>query len=102
MAECQPTKHLDGEVDEVGDRIVGLGQRFDLGVEKLERTLREHVDQAVLRAEQAVDGAGGRPRLIGDGAHREGAGPGVGDDPLGRGAQGGAGVVVVFLRAAHA
>ena len=52
----QPAKHRRSHVEEVGDRILGFGLRFDLAVKELERGLGESSDEALLRAEHA-----GRP-----------------------------------------
>ena len=102
VLEHEAAERDDADVDEVTGRIVGLDERLDLAVEDCERVAGERVDdEALLRAEEAVDGAGRGSRRVGDGpdGHRRGAA--LGDQPLRRRQQCGARPFVVLTRSSH-
>jgi hypothetical protein len=57
VAAHEAPEHTCSSFDQVGGRIVGLRQFVEARLEKLERLLGERIDEALLRAEQAVDRA---------------------------------------------
>ena len=60
------------DIDQVLGGIVGLRQLVDLVGKELKGRLRERVDkQGIAGAEQRVDRACGRPRLLRDRTHRK-------------------------------
>jgi hypothetical protein len=102
VLDHQPPKRPRAYLDEVGDDFVRLGEAGDGVGQVLERALRERVDQeAILRAEEAVDGARRGAGLLGGGADRERRRPALGDEPLRRRAERGARLLVVLPRPPH-
>src|SRR5215218_3946318 len=95
-AEHEPALH------EVGGRVLGERERFEAGAQKLERLRSQCGDQAVLGAEQGVDGARRRSRFVGDAAHRQRLGAAVLDGTLRGGEQRGGGALVVLAWPTHA
>ncbi len=63
-------EHVDRGLDEVGRGVVGLGHVIESDLEQGVRLLGHGIDEeAVVGAEQAVDGSGGRPAGVGHGTN---------------------------------
>src|SRR5260370_35986103 len=97
----KPPEDGHAGLDEVGRRVLARWQRADPGAEHHERPVCERGDQSVLGAEQAVDRARGRLRLLGDPPQRQAIRPVRLDHPLGRVEQRLGGLLVVHFPAAH-
>lgn len=70
MLPGEAPEHHTG-VDEIGRRVVSGRQPGDGRAEELVGAHPEGDDEPVFGAEEAVDGAGGRPRLGRDGTYRQ-------------------------------
>ena len=99
--DSEATEDGDAGLDQVGGRIGCRRERRDRGPEELEGSRPERDDEAPLRPEEAVDGAGRRPDLVRDSAHRESLESIALDDPLGRVEQRARGSFCVSSRTAH-
>ena len=84
MVERQAPDGFGPDRDEIGGGVLALWQAIDLVVEVLERGLGDRGDEALLGAEQAVDGPRGRARLGCCRPHRQRVGTARCDERLGR------------------
>ena len=102
MFRHQAAEDEHADVDQVLGGIIGLHQLVDPVGKELEGRLRERIDkQAIARAEERVDRAGGGARFLRDATYRERGRAARRHESLGRKPQGDPRLVIVLPRAPH-
>lgn len=101
MVSYEPAEHVDSDHSEVPGGIVGLGHLVDTAVQPFEGDLGQGRDEAVLRAEHAVDGAGSRIRIVGYSTYGQRVWTALGDEPFSRSEELPARPFIVLSRSAH-